>query len=334
MGMPQTACYEWVAMDALPRGFATLQRRMGSEAFARRMRMQASHWARLQHQGEGVLKLEQILPRDRLLALGLRLRGFGGRFEANLTRFRVVEQTWWLPRLPLAFDGFRLLQLSDLHLDLHPPLAQAVATATAAIPHDAAVVTGDYRNSTDDDSGPALTLMRRALAPLGYPRFGVLGNHDFVEMVWGLENAGLPILLNESASILRDDARLWIAGVDDPHFYRSHDFARARADVPANACCILLCHSPEVHAEAGAHGFDLMLSGHTHGGQICLPGGLHIVCPVRRLPRRFIAGCWLSGGLQGYTSRGTGACGVKARVNCPPEISVHILRNPQRARPA
>ena len=82
---------------------------------------------------------------------------------------------------------------------------------------------------------------------------------------------------------------------------------------------------PEAHAEAAQHNFQMMLSGHTHGGQLCLPGGRHIVCPVKDLTREFIAGRWQSGSLQGYTSPGTGCCGVAARLNCPPEITVHIL---------
>lgn len=95
--------------------------------------------------------------------------------------------------------------------------------------------------------------------------------------------------------------------------------------MPAGEPAILLSHSPETWREAAALKFDLLLAGHTHGGQLCLPGGMPLVrnAPV---PRRLLAGPWTEGTLTGYTSRGTGACGVAARLFCPPEITLHTLR--------
>ena len=156
-------------------------------------------------------------------------------------------------------------------------------------------------------------------------RFAILGNHDFLEMVPGLEEIGLVVLLNESTWIERGGQRLWIAGIDDPHFYKTHDIERAGSEIPSGACAVLLSHSPETHAQAAEAGFQLQLSGHTHGGQICLPGGRALVVPCN-VPKKFHAGRWTHGRLQGYTSRGTGACGVAARWNCPPEITLHTLR--------
>jgi predicted MPP superfamily phosphohydrolase len=176
---------------------------------------------------------------------------------------------------------------------------------------------GDHRAATQ-----AMAELRKALAP---DCWGILGNHDPLEMVLDLERDGLPILLNETAEIRRGGDSLWIAGVDDPHYFQTHDLAGTRKKAPADAFVILLSHSPETYAEAAAHGFALQLSGHTHGGQICLPGGRHVVVPCKS-PRRFIAGAWQHGSLQGYTSRGAGACGVAARWNCPPEITLHTLR--------
>ena len=171
-----------------------------------------------------------------------------------------------------------------------------------------------------------MQLMKPILESRNLPQFGILGNHDFIEMVRELERHGLPILLNEATPLERDGQQLWIVGVDDPQFYKTHDFARARRGVPEDACTILLCHSPEIHTEAANHKFDLMLSGHTHGGQICLPGGRHVVLSTKNLKQPYIKGPWSSGKMLGYTSRGTGCCGVAARLNCPPEITVHILR--------
>lgn len=310
----------------LPDPYRGLAGRIGEDLLRRRLLAQAGHWARLHHQGEGLFKIEKILPVDQLLQLGLRLSGLGGRARTNFLDVRVVEQHWHLPALPEGLDGFRLLQLTDLHLDLDPALTPVLQERISSTPHDAAVVTGDYRDSTDEDPGPCLAGMRRLIPCLSPRRFGILGNHDFIEMAAPLEEAGLPILLNEHAWIDGTGNGLAVAGVDDPHFYKTHDFSRAHGGLPDGACTILLCHTPEAAEEAAAFPSSLMLCGHTHGGQICLPGGIPLVCPVRKsMPRDRIRGAWRCGHLQGYASPGTGSCGVAARFHCPPEITVHIL---------
>jgi hypothetical protein len=152
--------------------------------------------------------------------------------------------------------------------------------------------------------------------------YGVLGNHDFVEIVQPLERAGMRFLLNEVVEIDHNGARFHIAGIDDPHFYRTHDLAGVRDRIPDDAFSILLSHSPETYRDAAAYGFSMMLSGHTHGGQICLPGG-HALIKVCDVPRRLLAGAWTHRGMLGYTSVGTGSCGVPLRYFCPPEITLH-----------
>jgi predicted MPP superfamily phosphohydrolase len=305
-----------------------LKARMGATLLAKRVEKQARHAARLTHQGEGIFKLERfrLISIDRIAERTLKLCLLWRRAHRNIFRFRIVEATWQLPNLPPAFDGFRLLQLSDLHLDIDPNLAPAIGRAIANCPHDAMVITGDFRKTTFDDHEPSMALMPHILEATEAPCYGVLGNHDFIQKVERLESYGMRILVNESTALERDGEKLWVAGVDDPHFYQTHDFAAARKGIPADACSVLLCHSPEPHAEASQYGFDLMLSGHTHGGQICLPGGRHLVSSSRGLPRQFIKGRWQSGGMSGYTSPGTGSSGVAARLNCPPEITVHVLR--------
>ncbi|MEI6034671.1 MAG: metallophosphoesterase [Verrucomicrobiae bacterium] len=305
--------------------YQALELRIGRPHLSERLRMQAGKAAKLLHQGEGVFRLERILPVDALVSLALRLSGLAALAQRNFLDVRVVEHDWVLPHLPASFDGFRLLQLTDLHLDLDPSLTPVVEHLVRATAHDAAVVTGDFRNRTDGEYATCLretAKITKALAPL---RWGVLGNHDFIEMVPSLERDGLPVLLNECATIRRGDDALWIAGIDDPHFYMTHDLAKVRAAAPPGACLILLAHSPDVYPEAEPLGFDLQLSGHTHGGQICLPGGRAVIrsCKVRK---PFLKGRWRHGTLQGYTSPGTGSCAVAARLNCPPEITLHILR--------
>lgn len=306
--------------------YPELERRLGRDLLGRRMFRQAGREARLLHQGEGFFKIERFIPLDAIVSLGLALTGLGRIARQGFLSVRVVRQEWSFSNLPTAFDGFQILQLSDLHIDLDTALVEPVSALIRQTPHDAAVITGDFRNRTEGDYRPAVeatALLLDALSPL---RWAILGNHDFIEMVPSLEQAGLPVLLNESVFIERDNSRLWIAGIDDPHFYGTHDLAAARRPIPDGDFSILLAHSPEVHAEAAAAGFDLQLSGHTHGGQLCLPGGRPVVVPCK-LPARFVSGRWTSSTMQGYTSPGTGSCGVAARLNCPPEITLHVLRS-------
>jgi predicted MPP superfamily phosphohydrolase len=305
--------------------YAALERRIGRSHLSERLLIQAGNTAKLLHQGEGFFRIERYVPIDALVALGLKLAGLGGLVRRNFLGVRVVTQEWRLPRLPEAFDGFRLLQLTDLHLDLCTDLTPVIAGLVRGTPHDAAVVTGDYRNKTEGHYEPCMREMAKITRELASDRWGILGNHDFIEMVPSLEASGLPILLNEAAAIRRGNDELWIAGIDDPHFYRTHDFAKSRSPIPSGACAILLAHSPEVYAEAEPFGFDLQLSGHTHGGQLCLPGGRAVIVPCK-VPKPFIRGRWRHGQLQGYTSPGTGSCAVAARLFCPPEITLHVLK--------
>lgn len=306
--------------------YAALEARVGRDILAERLLKQAGKTARLLHQGEGIFRLERFMPMDSIVSFALRISGLGRRARRNFLDVRLVRQEWALPNLPPAFEGFRLLQLADLHLDLEPALTPVIERVVRGVAHDAAVVTGDFRNETDGDYRSCLREVGRVIRALGPQRWGILGNHDFVEMVPSLEAAGLPILLNEVASIERDGQRLWIAGVDDPHFYKTHDLKKVRAEVPEDACVILLSHTPETYAAAGALGFDLQLSGHTHGGQLCLPGGIPVVLPCK-IGRKFVRGPWRHENLQGYTSPGTGGCGVAARLNCPPEVTLHVLKS-------
>jgi len=304
--------------------YSKLEQRMGRACLADRLLKQVRKEAKLLHQGEGIFRIERVLPFDRIVEFGLRISGLGPLCRRNFLDVRVVEQEWFLPRLPRAFDGFRLLQLSDLHIDLDPALTPVVAKLARETPHDAAVVTGDFRDKTMGDYTPCLREMARITAELSPRRWGILGNHDFLEMVPSLEADGLPILLNEAAFIRRGEGQLWIGGIDDPHFYKTHDLAGVRSRIPSGAFSVLLSHSPETFGESARLGFDFQLSGHTHGGQLCFPGGHPVVVPCR-VEKKFIRGRWSHASLQGYTSPGTGSCGVAARLNCPPEVTLHIL---------
>ena len=156
------------------------------------------------------------------------------------------------------------------------------------------------------------------------PIYGVLGDHDTVCMVPGLEEMGIRVLLNESVVIERGDQRLYLGGINHGRSCGVDNIEKAAAAVPSDEFSILLSHTPEVYRQAAAAGLNVLLSGHTHGGQICLPGGIPITL-LSALPRSMGAGAWKYHDMIGYTSVGTGSSIVPVRFNCPPEVTLHHL---------
>lgn len=301
--------------------------RLGEDRVHRRLHLQEQLKNRKVAQGLGLFALERHFSVNACIArvisaLGLRERGL-----RNIMNLRVEEHAVFLPGLPQAFEGFRLMQLADLHCDLSADLMQRIIEVMTSISHDAVVLTGDYHNEVRYPFDRSLEEML-ALIPRLHPlRFASLGNHDFLEKVAVLEEAGLPFLLNEATAIEREGKRLWICGVDDPHFFKTHDLTKAREGILSGEPSILLSHSPETYREAASLGYALHLSGHTHGGQICGPGGFPIYRNAPGCRREHLSGSWHEGTMAGYTSRGTGTAGVAARFHCPPEITVHILHS-------
>jgi predicted MPP superfamily phosphohydrolase len=153
----------------------------------------------------------------------------------------------------------------------------------------------------------------------------VLGNHDTIRMVPRLEAMGVRMLLNECEAIVRGNERIYLAGIDDAHFFRMDNIEKAALPIPGDGFSILLSHTPEIYRQAAHADFDLLLSGHTHGGQICLPGSIPITLDSV-LPRRMGAGAWRYHKMIGYTSVGAGTSIVAVRFNCRPEITLHRLR--------
>jgi predicted MPP superfamily phosphohydrolase len=194
-----------------------------------------------------------------------------------------------------------------------------------ALTFDICVLTGDYRGQTFGPFRDALDGMANLCRRIERPVYGVLGNHDSIRMLPELEAMGIRMLLNESVALDRGADRIHLAGVDDAHFYRADNLERAAGERSDGAFSILLSHTPEIYQQAAHAEFDLMLSGHTHGGQICLPGQIPISLDSV-LPRRFGAGGWRYHNMLGYTSVGVGCSIVPARFNCPPEITIHHLR--------
>jgi predicted MPP superfamily phosphohydrolase len=302
-----------------------LEARLGALHARERMRIEIDHEAHVFGGGISFFHLENWYSFHSVIRAGLKATGLFRRAERNTLDIQVVENRVTLSRLPAAFEGFRVLHLSDLHIDMNEAIVHAIVERVRNVDYDLCVLTGDYRFRTFGDASACLDGMRRLRANLSGTVLAVLGNHDSVAMLPELENMGIRLLMNESAVQERDGEHLYIAGIDDAHFFGAGDVARALAGVPDHLPAILLSHTPEVYREAVAFGARLMLCGHTHGGQLCLPGGYPLTLDAR-IPRRFGRGAWRHEGLQGYTSPGTGSSVVGVRLNCPPEITVHVLR--------
>jgi uncharacterized protein len=254
------------------------------------------------------------------------LRGSGTywRGRSNAAKVVVKRNTIRLPALPASFDGFTILHLSDLHADLSQGALERAAELANDVEYDLCVLTGDFRGRTHGDFVAALVLVAKLREALRGDVYAVLGNHDSIAMVPDLEALGVNFLLNESIAIRRGEDSVYLAGVDDAHFYRADNIEKAVNGIPEECVSILLSHTPEIYRQAAHAGFDLMLSGHTHGGQICLPGGVPIMLEAK-LPRALGAGPWRHEGMAGYTSVGVGSSVVPVRFNNRPEITLHRL---------
>jgi hypothetical protein len=242
-------------------------------------------------------------------------------------RLRVRRRRVLLPRLPRAFHGYRILHLSDFHLGALASGAEHVLAA-ATLQADLAVVTGDMVESHwHFESCARLLGMLQASDGV----VCVHGNHDHAaERHAGLEGAlnaalarrGVRMLVNEAAEVRRGMDSLWVVGVDDPYEWRA-DVALAYRGVPVDACSVLLAHSPDVLVELAYGQADLVLTGHSHGGQVRTPFG-----PVfTRTRRRFREAMGLQrlDGSQVHMSTGLGST-LPVRFLCPPEVVVlHLL---------
>lgn len=289
-----------------------------------RLHTQIFHAGEVFGQGTTLFHIENAEWLHVLVYWGLKATGLYRKGARAAKRIRAVEHRVRLPRLPASFEGYRLLHLSDLHIDLDPGFLPVLIERVQGLEYDACVLTGDYRADVIGPYDLVLDAMEQLRPHIKSEVYAVLGNHDFLEFVAPMEEMGYRFLLNENAALERGGEAIYLAGVDDPHLYEADNFHGACEGIPAEAVIIGLCHSPETYRKAAACGLDLMLCGHTHAGQICLPGGVPVM-RNGRCPRSMIKGAWEHQGLKGYTSPGTGSCGVPIRFFCPPEATIHVL---------
>ena len=278
--------------------------------------------------------IEQFLSRFvPLVRPVLKLSGLYQRGRRNSVDFQQVEFSCADPTIPPEFDGFTLLFLSDLHLDGNDLLLEPFCEALNEVETDLCLLGGDYRALMHGDFRQVIEGFERFLPAVNSKEgiIGILGNHDSWEMIRPLERLGVTMLINESYELRRGNAGIWVLGVDDPHFYKCDDFAKAQKNIPEKGFRILLAHatgallnlSPEEAA-------NLCLCGHTHAGQICLPA-IGPVFTHSKLKGPFVYGHWKHGEIRGYTTSGVGTSSVHVRFNTRPELVLITLRSESSA---
>ncbi|HTS55323.1 MAG TPA: metallophosphoesterase [Burkholderiales bacterium] len=302
-----------------------LEQRLGPLYARQRLGIESDHEAQVFGQGLNFFHIENWYLSEPLIRNALRLTGLYWRARRNAERVELRRNMLRAKALPPRFDGYAVLHLSDLHVEMNEGAMRRTIELIDGLAYDLCVLTGDYRAETFGPFDATLDGLARLRGHLRGPVYGVLGNHDSIRMVPALEDMGIRMLLNESEEIRRGDQRIHLAGIDDAHFYRVDNIEKAAGQIPIEEFSILLSHTPEIYRQAAHAGFNLMLSGHTHGGQICLPGSIPVTLDAH-LPRRFGSGAWRYHQMEGYTSVGAGSCIVAVRLNCPPEVTVHHLQ--------
>ena len=259
--------------------------------------------------------------------------------EANQPILKEIEIP--LARLPAAFDGFTIAQLSDFHYDQHfsaVPIAAAVEIVNQRHP-DLVVLTGDFvtvplihhrRLHSAKRAAWAAEPCANLLAPLR-SRLGtnaILGNHDMdsdvPRIMTALQSQGISVLRNRAMPLEQGGSRIWLCGMDSVMDHKPA-INQCLSGVPSQELVILLIHEPDFADKAAQHSVDLQLSGHSHGGQVWLPG---IGAPwLPRLARKYPRGLHRIGSLTLYTNAGLGTIRLPVRWNCPPEVTLFTLRS-------
>jgi|GEM_PF-957748 len=249
-----------------------------------------------------------------------------------------------VPNLPEGLKGTTIAMITDVHSSVFMTRQEMdrYVAALNSLKADMAVVVGDFVNSKLHEVYPFAESFSALKAPLGV--YGVTGNHDYytgaIETVAReVEQSGIRLLRNENLAIERNGAKLWLLGMDDDDIYDVKPYletgksARGTIEnllggIPDGAPKLFLCHKPYPFEEYSQLGIDLMLSGHTHGGQVVIAQLDNVNLSFASLASSYVSGLYKSRSnrrSQMYVSRGVGTVGIPLRVNCPPEITQVIL---------
>lgn len=273
-----------------------------------------------------VASLNAGRPQTPLRALALNLTQAARAALTEPYMLTVEHREIHLRRLPNALNGLRIVQLSDIHLSpftSREQVERAVET-TNNLAADIVALTGDYISKERQYAAPCAEILGRLKARYGV--YAVLGNHDHwtdAALITDLFRAeGITVLINEGMRFEQQGASFWLAGVDDT-MVGLEDLPLALAGSSETEMKLLLAHNPIILRRAARAGVDLVLSGHTHGGQVTLrPEKSASGKPRRRLLR----GLARQGATQIYVTRGLGTVVLPIRYGCPPEVSLLELR--------
>ena len=288
-----------------------------------------------------VLQGQQITRRSMLKSLGYAAAGtalWAGEVERHW--IDVVHQDIFVAGLPHQFEGMRIAQLSDIHLNEYTEpflLRESIDTINRMQP-DMVLITGDYVSAQVLPKKMTMNAAEECAALLGKiecrHRYAILGNHDYWagddHVTETLQHAGIPVLRNGFLPIERRGARIWLAGLEDPVSGHPDPDKAIPAAIrnSLNEPILLMCHAPDFIDELARHpagrSVALVLSGHTHGGQVRLPliGALHLP----PCGQKYVQGLFNVGNMQLYVNRGIGSVGVPFRFDCRPEITQFTLR--------
>ena len=251
-------------------------------------------------------------------------------------QLEIIFRTITIPQLPDAFAGMKIVQISDFHFEEYTEAVflEAVVRHVNDLQPDLVVLTGDFVSSKPLPPRIAIRLghhcaeiLSRIRAPL---RYAVMGNHDVLVSARAITGAlvshGIPVLANDNVPLERDGQRMWLAGINDAlEGHADLSAALPRKRDPQKEPVILLAHEPDFADRATGRQISLVLSGHTHGGQILLPFLPPLLLP--ELGKRYIHGYFrFPDGMQLYVNRGIGAVNLPFRFRCPPEITAITLQ--------
>lgn len=250
-------------------------------------------------------------------------------------RIELTEHRISLPGLPESFRGLRIVQLTDIHHGIYFPEAalNLVVEMTNKLNPDIVALTGDFVTRSRNYIEPVAEILSGLQATEGI--YAVLGNHDFRvgadQIASALDHNGIEVLRNRHVTLRRRGQKLCLAGIDD-FLYRA-DLPSALRGISDHTPTVLLSHNPAIIEDASRMGISLVLSGHTHGGQVRLP---LVGCVYGRSDEkmRFKKGRDSLRGTQIYVSRGLGTVVLPIRYGCPPEIPHFVLEPRERASKA
>src|SRR5574341_475088 len=258
-----------------------------------------------------------------------------GLYEAQRRMAKIEEIAVPIPDLPKGFEGFRIAQITDIHVGptIKRGFVERIAEQVNGLGADVVALTGDLVDGSVSWLREDVAPLKELCAPEG--KFFITGNHEYYSgaesWIEEADRLGFTVLLNEHRVLRRAGDRIIVAGVTDSNagnFIKSQasDPKASLADAPAGLVKLLLAHQPRSVFQAAQAGFDLQLSGHTHGGQF-FPWN-HVVA----LNQPYIKGLHRHGNMWIYVSRGTGYWGPPLRIGIPPEITLVTLTRGSTAR--